>query len=83
MFRGRRPAALDRRCRFGRGFHNGRYRRFSPIATHSGDRLLSEPIAGAHPWRREPLFMFTNLAFQSTVRSTSWSAGTTGLVGHV
>ena len=32
-------------------------RRISPIAAHSGDRLLSEPTAGTQPCRREPLFM--------------------------
>src|ERR1700726_4820342 len=32
-------------------------RRISPVAAHSGDRLLSEPTAGTQPCRREPLFM--------------------------
>jgi hypothetical protein len=36
---------------------NGRFRRISPVAAHSGDRLLSEPTAGTQPCRREPLFM--------------------------
>jgi hypothetical protein len=36
---------------------NGRYRRISPVAAHSGDRLLSEPTAGTQPCRWEPLFM--------------------------
>src|SRR5580700_1164609 len=31
--------------------------RISPVAAHSGDRLLSEPTAGTQPCRREPLFM--------------------------
>src|SRR5580700_9325800 len=34
-----------------------RNRRISSVAAHSGDRLLSEPTAGTHPCRREPLFM--------------------------
>src|ERR1700730_17335320 len=34
-----------------------RNRRISPVAAHSGDRLLSEPTAGTQPCRREPLFM--------------------------
>jgi len=29
----------------------------SPVAAHSGDRLLSEPTADTQPCRREPLFM--------------------------
>jgi hypothetical protein len=29
----------------------------SPVAAHPGDRLLSEPIAGVQPCRREPLFL--------------------------
>src|SRR5580700_6743929 len=33
------------------------FRRVSPVAAHSGDRLLSEPTAGTQPCRREPLFM--------------------------
>src|ERR1700724_480336 len=36
---------------------NVRNRRISPVAAHSGDRLLSEPTAGTQPCRREPLFM--------------------------
>ena len=36
---------------------NSRFRRISPIAAHSGDRLLSEPTAGTQLCRREPLFM--------------------------
>jgi hypothetical protein len=36
---------------------NGRLRRISPVAAHSGDRLLSEPTAGTQPWQREPLLM--------------------------
>jgi hypothetical protein len=43
-----------------RGFSNaadGRFRRISPVAAHSGDRLLSEPTADTQPCRREPLFM--------------------------
>jgi len=43
-----------------RGFSNaanGRFRRISPVAAHSGDRLLSEPTAGTQPCRREPLFL--------------------------
>src|SRR5690348_14180742 len=35
----------------------GRFRRVSPVVAHSGDRLLSEPIAGTQPCRREPLFL--------------------------
>jgi hypothetical protein len=34
-----------------------RNRRISPVAAHSGDRLLSEPIAGTQPWLREMVFM--------------------------
>jgi hypothetical protein len=34
-----------------------RNRRISPVAAHSGDRLLSEPTAGTQPCRRERLFM--------------------------
>jgi len=34
-----------------------RNRRVSPIVAHSGDCLLSEPIAGTQPYQREPLFM--------------------------
>src|SRR5215470_2051248 len=33
------------------------HRRFSPVAAHSGDRLLSEPTADTQPCQREPLFM--------------------------
>jgi hypothetical protein len=40
MFRGRRPAALDRPCRFGRGFRNGRYRRFSVTQRLHLERLF-------------------------------------------
>ena len=36
-------------------------RRISPVAAHSGDRLLSEPTAATQPWRREPLFMPSDL----------------------
>ena len=31
--------------------------RISPVAAHSGDRLLSEPTAGTQPCRRERLFL--------------------------
>ena len=31
--------------------------RRAPVAARSGDRLLSEPTAGARPCRQEPLFM--------------------------
>jgi hypothetical protein len=48
---------MGRTQRSQRGLANGRYRRISPVAAHSGDRLLSEPTAGTQPWRREPLFM--------------------------
>jgi hypothetical protein len=34
-----------------------RCRRISPVAAHSGDRLLSEPTADTQRCRREPLFM--------------------------
>jgi hypothetical protein len=34
-----------------------RCRRISSVATHPGDRLLSEPIAGTQPWRREWVFV--------------------------
>ena len=34
--------------------------RISPVAAHSGHRLLSEPTAGTQPCRREPLFMPQN-----------------------
>jgi hypothetical protein len=34
-----------------------RFRRVSPVAARSGDRLLTDPTAGTQPWRREPLFM--------------------------
>ena len=30
---------------------NDRFRRISPVAAHSGDRLLSEPTAGTQPCR--------------------------------
>src|SRR6516162_3759218 len=30
-----------------------RLRRLSPVVAQSGDRLLSEPLAGTPPWRRE------------------------------
>jgi hypothetical protein len=36
---------------------NGRFRRISPVAAHSGDRLLSEPTTATQPSPREPLFM--------------------------
>ena len=36
---------------------NGGNRRVSLVVAHSGDRLLSEPIAGTQLCRREPLFM--------------------------
>jgi hypothetical protein len=48
---GRTPRPVDRHPT------KVRYRRVSPVAAHSDDRLLSEPTAGAHPCRREPLFM--------------------------
>jgi hypothetical protein len=35
--------AVGRTRQFDRGPANGRYRRISPVAAHSGDRLLSEP----------------------------------------
>ena len=35
-----------------------RNRRVSPVEAHSGDRLLSQHIAGIQPCRREPLFVF-------------------------
>jgi hypothetical protein len=38
------------------GLASGRFRRISPVAAHSGDRLLSEPTA-AQPSLRVPLFM--------------------------
>jgi hypothetical protein len=34
-----------------------RFRRISPVAAYSGDRLLSEPTAGTQSCRREPLVM--------------------------
>jgi hypothetical protein len=34
-----------------------RFRGNSPVAAHSGDRLLSEPTVATQPCRREPLFM--------------------------
>src|SRR5271166_3131002 len=43
--------------RFENGPANDRNRRISPVAAHSGDRLLSEPTAGTQPCRREPLFL--------------------------
>ena len=48
---------FERPCPFHGFGANGRYRRISPVAAHSGDRLLSEPTAGTQPCRREPLFM--------------------------
>jgi hypothetical protein len=48
---------LGRLRRFDSAPTNGRNRRISPVAAHSGDRLLSEPIAGTQPCGREPLFM--------------------------
>jgi hypothetical protein len=43
--------------RLDRSYLDDRFRRISPVAAHSGDRLLSEPTAGTQPCRREPLFM--------------------------
>jgi hypothetical protein len=40
-------------------------RRISPVAAHSGDRLLSEPTAGIQSCRREPLFMAPKPPFPS------------------
>ena len=37
-----------------------RNRRVSPVEAHSGDRLLSQHIAGIQPCRREPLFVPRN-----------------------
>src|SRR6516162_10719013 len=49
--------ALDGRTSwFRRAPANGRLRRVSPVAAHTGDRLLPEPTAGTQPCRREPLF---------------------------
>jgi hypothetical protein len=50
-------ALKGRTRRLHRGLVNGRNRRISPVAAHSGDCLLSERIAGTQPWRREPLFL--------------------------
>jgi hypothetical protein len=47
----RRPRQFDPACA------DGGFRRISPVAAHSGDRLLSEHTAGTQPCRREPLFM--------------------------
>jgi hypothetical protein len=47
---------------------NGRNQRISPIAAHSGDRLLSEPTAGTQPCRREPLFMPLSGPFNAGVK---------------
>jgi hypothetical protein len=41
--RPRRMAAMDRPHRFSHGRANGRSRRISPVAAHSGDGLLSDP----------------------------------------
>ena len=34
-----------------------RFRRVSPVAAYSRDRLLSRPTADTQPWRREPRFV--------------------------
>jgi hypothetical protein len=44
--------AADIACR-----SNDRFRRVLSVTAYSGDRLLSEPIAGTPPCRREPLFV--------------------------
>jgi hypothetical protein len=49
--------AMGRTRQFDRGPANGCNRRVSPVAAHSGDRLLSKPTAGTQPCLREPLFM--------------------------
>jgi len=49
--------ALSRTSTFRGEDRKVRNRRISPVAAHSGDRLLSEPTAGTQPCRREPLFM--------------------------
>jgi hypothetical protein len=53
---------------------NDDWRRVSPVAAHSGDRLLSEPAAGTQPWQREPLFMPKRIVpwSLSTIISPSW-----------
>jgi hypothetical protein len=66
---------LGRLRRFDSGPANGRNRRISPVAAHSGDRLLSEPTAGTQPCRREPLFMPQSRPPQSSLRSRCGSGG--------
>ena len=51
---------------------NGRFRRISPVAAHSGDRLLSEPTAGTQPCRRDRLFMPRSRPPQSPSRTARW-----------
>src|SRR5215472_12371680 len=69
-------SAKGRTSRYDSNPANGRKRRVSPVAAHSNDRLLSEPTAGAHPFRREPLFMPPHLPFAIPVgtRSVGWFA---------
>jgi hypothetical protein len=57
MYRGRRTAALGRTDPFHGEGGKVSNRRVSPVVVHSGDRLLSEPIAGTQPCRQEPLFL--------------------------
>src|SRR5467141_3289667 len=52
-----RPRCIGRLQRLDGDPATGRNRRISPVAAHSGDRLLSEPTADTQPCRREPLFM--------------------------
>jgi hypothetical protein len=49
--------------------------RISPVAAHSGDRLLSEPTAGTQPCRREPLFMPLSCHRDSSLPVMSTSTG--------
>jgi len=52
-----------------RSYLDDRFRRVSPVAAHSGDRLLSEPTAGIQFGRREPLFICHNRLFANGVGS--------------
>jgi len=56
--------------RFHHRLANDRFPRISPVAAHSGDRLLSEPTAGTQPCRREPLFMVESECDAGGFRST-------------
>jgi hypothetical protein len=66
-------SAYDRNAWFGCGYANDQNRRGWPVAGYSGDRLLSEPTAATHPWRREPLFMPLAVVQGSPGRWAPWA----------